>query len=83
MHSVTSSFSSNSSLVQSWTYDNIDCQFVICETCFWNATIFKFSEKQNRRCHIHSCPLCSSNNIYLITITKDDICEIVIDSKPN
>ena len=79
MHSLTSS--GGSPFVQNWTYDNIDCQFIICEACFWHATIYRFSGQHDMNYPIRSCPLCSSNNIYIITITKDDICEIVIDPK--
>ena len=26
-------------------YNDIDCQFLICELCFWTATIFNLTEK--------------------------------------
>ena len=35
--------------LESWMYNDIDCQFVICETCFWSATVFKSAEQQERR----------------------------------
>ena len=75
MHSLTSS--GDFPLVQSWTYDNIDCQFIICEACFWHATIYRFSGQHGMNDRIRSCPSCLSNNIYIITITKEDIDEFV------
>jgi len=73
MHSL---MSANSSSTESWMYNDIDCQFAICETCFWSATVFKSAEQQNTNNNnsdkgiLHSCPICSSSNISLITIAN-------------
>ena len=71
MHSL---MSTNTSSIESWMYNDIDCQFAICETCFWSATVFKSAEQQNTNNNnsdkgiFHTCPMCSSSNISLITI---------------
>jgi hypothetical protein len=73
MHSL---MSTNSSSTESWMSNDIDCQFAICETCFWSATIFKSAEQQNTNNNnsdkdiFHSCPMCSNSNISLITIAN-------------
>ena len=54
---------------ESWMYSDIDCQFAICETFFWSATVFKSAE-QRERAIFHTCPICSSSNISLITIAN-------------
>jgi hypothetical protein len=59
---------------QNWTYNNIDCYFAICETCFWTATIFNSVKKWNKygdnshKRSISTCPICSSKNISMISI---------------
>jgi hypothetical protein len=29
------------------SYEDIDCQFVVCQKCFWMATIFNSAKKVN------------------------------------
>jgi hypothetical protein len=62
-------------LIQSSVYDNISCQFVICETCLWSVTVFTSEERQriNNNANILACPICSGGNISLISITNDDV----------
>ena len=73
MHSI---LSTNTSSIESWMYNDIDCQFAICETCFWSATVFKCAEQQNTNNNnsdkgiLHCCPICSSSNISLIAIAN-------------
>jgi hypothetical protein len=56
-----------------------DRQFVLCESCFWSATILRSGE---RNMHItSSCPVCSSDNISLIPLTSDDVYELDVGSK--
>ena len=79
MHSIT-----HSSLSQSWTYSNIDCDFVICQRCFWCATVLNLLKKENNNNNskhnitTNNCPVCSSKNISIISILpieKNDICK--------
>jgi len=68
--------STNSSSIESWMYNDIDCQFAICKACFWSATVFKSAEQHNKNNKsdqgiFHTCPICSSSNISLITIAND------------
>ena len=73
MHPIT-----HSSLIQSWIYNNINCNFVICQRCFWNATVFNLVKKENRDNNerhnrtIKNCPICSTKNISIISIPVDD-----------
>jgi len=66
----------NTSSIESWIYNDIDCQFAICEKCFWSATVFRSAERRNTnninrdKRILHSCPICSSGNISLIAITN-------------
>ena len=72
------SLMSRNSSSERWIYKGIDCQFAICETCFWSATLFKSIERHNKNNNnkekeiIHTCPICSSNNISLISLANDD-----------
>jgi hypothetical protein len=74
MHSLTSQ---DSSSIESWIYDDFDCQFAICEKCFWSATLFKSTVRQNKKNNarhndiIHICPMCSNSDISLISIAND------------
>jgi hypothetical protein len=69
-------------LIQSVVYNNYttDYHLVLCESCFWSATIFK-SDRQEYK--ITACPICFINNsISLIPLTKDEVYELsVIDPK--
>ena len=58
-------------------YDDIDCHFIICQTCFWTATMFNSHKKGNsQNTTMSACPICSSKNISIcsIRINDDDIC---------
>jgi hypothetical protein len=73
MHSL---MSTNTSSIESWIYNDIDCQFAICETCFWSGTVFKSAGQHNKNNKsdqgiFHTCPIRSSSNISLITIAND------------
>ena len=50
-------------------------QFAICKVCRWSATLLKSAIKndknKNNQDVVHICPLCSSDNISLITIAND------------
>jgi ribosomal protein S27E len=54
-----------------WDYDDIDCQFVVCQKCYWTATIFKKRNNQT----IITCPICSAKNIsaYSVLIHDNDL----------
>jgi formate dehydrogenase maturation protein FdhE len=62
-------------LIQSSVYDKIGCQFVVCETCLWSATVFRSVERQrmNNNGKIQACPICSGENISLISITNEGV----------
>ena len=73
MHSL---MSTNTSSIESWMYNDIDCQFAICKACFWSATVFKSAEQHIKNNKIdkgifHTCPIYSSSNISLITLAND------------
>jgi hypothetical protein len=51
------------------SYDDIDCHFVVCQKCYWAATIYK--QRNNKT--IVSCPICSGKNISLFSILAHDI----------
>ena len=63
------------SLIRSLVFDNIDCQFVVCETCLWSVTVFRLVERQriNDNRNLQACPICSGGNISLISITTDGV----------
>jgi hypothetical protein len=54
-------------------------QFLLCETCFWSATIFKSTQKDATI--INSCPVCSNSNISAIPLTNDEVYELYVGSK--
>ena len=72
MHSI---MSHAGTLIQSSVYDNISCQFVVCETCLWNVTVFRSVERQRikNNGNIQACPICSCGNVSLISITNDGV----------
>jgi hypothetical protein len=43
-------------------YDKNSCRFVLCDSCFWFATILKNVFK------INECPICRNKKIYIETI---------------
>jgi len=60
--------------IRNHTYYEIDCQFAICETCFWNATVFRSAVTRNKnktRNNAYACPKCSIGSISLISIVND------------
>lgn len=67
--------SPSDALTSSSIYDNIHCQFVVCQTCLWSVTVFKLVERQriNNNGIIQDCPICSGGNISLISITNDGV----------
>jgi hypothetical protein len=54
-------------------------QFLLCETCFWSATIIKLT--QENATIINSCPVCSGDNVATIPLTDDDVYELYVRSK--
>ena len=60
-------------LKQSVGYNNYntDHHFVLCESCFWSATIFKSDKK--KELIINTCPVCfNDNSISLIPFAKKE-----------
>ena len=69
------------------------CQFAICESCFWCATIFhKATIKQEQEGHIiessnnnnlqqQICLTCKNKSISLIPLAKDEIHTIAMEGK--
>jgi len=54
-------------------------QFVLCESCFWSATILRSGRK---KVHITNfCPICSSDNISLIPLANDEAYYVHVRSK--
>ena len=57
-------------------YNDVACRLLVCESCFCTATIFnltkKLDENNQHRTAINSCPICSSNNISIISISTND-----------
>jgi hypothetical protein len=69
-------------LIQTVGYNNYstDRHFVLCESCFWSATIFKSDKKQEQI--INTCPVCfNDHSISLILLTKDEVYELSTRSK--
>ena len=68
------------------------CQFAICESCFWCATIFhKSTIKQEQKEYVvesnnnilqqQICPTCKNESISLIPLAKDEIYTIAMEGK--
>ncbi len=72
MHSIVSHAGT---LIQSSVYNNIGCQFVVCETCLWNVTVFRSVGRQRikNNGNIQACPICPCGNVSLISITSDGV----------
>ena len=75
MHNNTSN-----PLIQSIEYKYTDnCHFVLCESCFWSATIFKSVTQEHKT---NACPICfNDNSIMLIPLTRDEVYELSVRSK--
>jgi hypothetical protein len=69
-----------------------ECQFAICESCFWCATIFHKAIKVEQEEYIidgssdnnlqqQICPTCKNKSISLIPLAKDEIYTIVMERK--
>jgi hypothetical protein len=72
----------NNFLVQDLNFNNsTDCQFALCESCFWSATVFKSKLKRNTIITSGVCPACLSKNISLIPLTRDEIYELKLRPK--
>jgi hypothetical protein len=48
-------------------YDYSRCQFAICESCYWTATILDIYGEQDQL-----CPLCRDDPIALIPLSMDE-----------
>ena len=72
-----------------YIFKNIDCQFLICESCFWTATIFNLDRKWDKnskrtRNAPSRCPMCLSTNISIISLSTynddsnddNDVCKL-------
>jgi hypothetical protein len=68
------------------------CQFAICESCFWCATVFhKATIKQEQKEYVvesnnntlqqQMCPTCKNKSISLIPLAKDEIYTISMEGK--
>ena len=51
------------------SYEDIDCHFVVCQKCFWTATIFSSAKKSK---NMKICPICSANNISIYSISRNN-----------
>ena len=65
-------YSVNSQIESSYVSDR---QFLLCETCFWSATIIRSTQKN---AIIINC--CSNSNISVIPLTNDDAYELYVRS---
>ena len=75
MHYLHSSYYHHPSVNQiGHMYNQIGCQFLICESCFLTATIFKRLDKSNdhHRSNIRTCPICYSKNISIISLSTNE-----------
>jgi hypothetical protein len=65
-------------LIQTVGYNNYSTdhhRFVLCESCFWSATIFKSDKKQEQI--INTCPVCfNDRSISLIPLVKEEVYEL-------
>jgi hypothetical protein len=68
-------YSINSQIESSYVSDR---QCLLCETCFWSATIIRSTQKN--AIIINCCPICSNSNISVIPLTNDDACELYVRS---
>ena len=68
-------YSVNSQIESSYVSDR---QFLLCETCFWSATIIRSTQKN--AIIINCCPVCSNSNISVIPLTNDDAYELYVRS---
>jgi Zn finger protein HypA/HybF involved in hydrogenase expression len=68
------------SLIQNVRYNYTDNRhFVLCESCFWSATIFKFAKQEHTT---YICPACfNDKSISLIPLTRDEVYEVSVRSK--
>ena len=48
-------------------YDYGNRLFALCESCYWTATVFDTSEKQDL-----PCPICHNDQIALIPLSMDE-----------
>jgi hypothetical protein len=55
-------FAIKTTIVNKDYYDKNSCRFVLCDLCFWFATILKNDFK------ISECPICRNKKIYIETI---------------
>ena len=55
-------FAIKTTIVNKDYYDKNSCRFVLCDSCFWFATILKNVFK------ISECPICRNKKIYIETI---------------
>jgi hypothetical protein len=54
-------------------YEDIDCSFIVCQKCFWTATIFNSAKEGNsQNKSIKTCPICSADNISMYPIFTHD-----------
>jgi hypothetical protein len=69
-----------------------ECQFALCESCFWCATIFHKAIKEeqgeyiidgssNNNLQHQICPTCKNKSISLIPLAKDEIYTIAMEGK--
>ena len=68
-------YSVNSQIESSYVSDR---QCLLCERCFWSATIISSAQKNAIRSNC--CPVCSNSNISVIPLTNDDAYELYVRS---
>jgi len=64
-------------------------QFALCESCFWCATIFDKSSKQEEKQQypindpgiLQKCPLCENKSVSLMPLGKDEGYRILIGAR--
>ncbi len=59
---------------------NNSCQFALCESCFWSATLLD-SRQEINIVNLCECPACSNKNISLIPLAKDEIYKLSLTPK--
>ena len=67
-------YSINSQIERSY----VSRQCLLCETCFWSATIIRSTQKN--AIIINCCPICSNSNISVIPLANDDAYELYVRS---
>ena len=67
MHANYSKMCTNNHTMENLILDNStsSIHFVLCESCFWSATILKMGEDS-------VCPVCADSNVSFIPLSKNE-----------